>query len=198
MAKLRHLGMKERPNGSALSYGNTHRPWGMFRDLFYETVNRCKMSAPKNRKIQFRNKLLSLPSTTISLCLTLFPWAELGPTKGAVNLHPLLDHDGYFPACAYISNGKKHDVTIARKVSLPPGSIDTMGRGYDDYKLFGSCTEAEVFFVTRMKKNAGYTVVEENTIPTTDNVLQDQRAQFNGFYTQKTAPYPAQRSGLGH
>ena len=153
MGKLRHLGMKESPKKSTLSYANAHRPCEMFRDLFYETVNRCKMAAPKNRKFRFKNKLLSLDSTTIALCLALFPWAEFRRTKGAVKLHLLLDHDGYFPAYAYISNGKKHDVTIARKFPLPPGSIVTMDRGYNDYKLFASWTQERVFFVTRMKDN---------------------------------------------
>jgi hypothetical protein len=193
MGKLRHLGMKEPPNKSTLSYANTHRPWEMFRDLFYETVNRCKMAAPKNRKFRFKNKLLSLDSTTITLCLALFPWAEFRRTKGAVKLHLLLDHDGYFPAYAYISNGKKHDVTIARKVPLPPGSIVTMDRGYNDYKLFASWTEEGVFFVTRMKNNADFTVIGENTIPATGNVLRDQLVQFNGFYAQKKCPHILRR-----
>jgi len=193
MGKLRHLGMKQAPNKSTLSYANTHRPWEMFRDLFHETVNRCKMAAPKKRKFRFKNKLLSLDSTTISLCLALFPWAEFRRTKGAVKLHLLLDHDGYFPTYAYISNGKKHDVTIARKVPLPPGSIVTMDRGYNDYKLFGSWTKDGVFFVTRMKDNAEYTVVEENTIPITGNVLRDQLVQFNGFYAHKNCPHILRR-----
>jgi hypothetical protein len=193
MGKLRHLGMKEPPNKSTLSYANTHRPWEMFRDLFYETVNRCKMAAPKNRKFRFKNKLLSLDSTTIALCLTLFPWAEFRRTKGAVKLHLLLDHEGYFPTYAYISNGKKHDVTIARKVPLPPGSIVTMDRGYNDYKLFASWTEEGVFFVTRMKDNADYTVVEESTIPITGNVLRDQLVRFNGFYGHKNCPHILRR-----
>ena len=193
MGKLRHLGMKEPPKKSTLSYANTHRPWEMFRDLFYETVHRCKMAAPKNRKFRFKNKLLSLDSTTIALCLALFPWAEFRRTKGAVKLHLLLDHDGYFPAYAYISNGKKHDVTIARKIPLPPGSIVTMDRGYDDYKLFGSWTEQGVFFVTRMKNNADYMVVAENTIPITGNVLRDQLVRFNGFYAHKNCPHILRR-----
>jgi len=193
MGKLRHLGMKQAPNKSTLSYANAHRPWEMFRDLFYETVKRCKIAAPKNRKFRFKNKLLSLDSTTISLCLTLFPWAEFRRTKGAVKLHLLLDHDGYFPTYAYISNGKKHDVTIARKVPLPPGSIVTMDRGYNDYKLFGSWTKEGVFFVTRMKENAEYTVVEENTIPITGNVLRDQLVRFSGFYAHKNCPHVLRR-----
>jgi hypothetical protein len=188
MGKLRHLGMKDAPKKSTLSYANTHRPWEMFRDLFYATLDLCKGAAPKKGKFRFKNKLLSLDSTTIALCLSLFPWAEFRRTKGAVKLHLLLDHDGYFPTYAYISNGKKHDVTIARKVPLPPGSIVTMDRGYNDYKLFASWTENGIYFVTRMKDNADYTVVEERLIPITGNVLRDQLVQFNGFYAQKNCP----------
>ena len=193
MGKLRHLGMKEPPNKSTLSYANSHRPWQMFRSLFYETVGLCRMAAPKNRKFRFRNKLLSLDATTISLCLALFPWAEFRRTKGAVKLHLLLDHDGYFPSYAYISNGKKHDVTIARKVPLSPGSIVAMDRGYNDYKLFDSWTNEGIFFVTRMKENADYRVVEEKLIPLTGNVLQDQLIQFNGFYAQRDCPHILRR-----
>ena len=193
MGKLRHLGMKDAPKKSTLSYANAHRPWQMFRDLFYDTLKICRMAAPKNRKFRFKNKLLSLDSTTIALCLTLFPWAEFRRTKGAVKLHLLLDHDGYFPTYAYISNGKKHDVTIARKVSLPPGSIVAMDRGYNDYKLFGSWTENGLYFVTRMKDNADYTVVEYRTIPITGDVLSDQLIRFNGYYAQRNCPHILRR-----
>ena len=193
MGKLRHLGMKDAPKKSTLSYANAHRPWQMFRDLFYETLKTCKMSAPKNHKFRFKNKLLSLDSTTIALCLTLFPWAEFRRTKGAVKLHLLLDHDGYFPTYAYVSNGKKHDVTIARKISLPPGSIVAMDRGYNDYKLFASWTENGIYFVTRMKDNADYTVVEWRTIPITGDVLSDQLIRFNGYYAQKNCPHILRR-----
>ena len=134
-----------------------------------------------------------MDSTTIALCLSLFPWADFRRTKGAVKLHLLLDHDGYFPSYAYLSNGKKHDVTIARKISLPPRSIVTMDRGYNDYKLFGSWTKERIFFVTRMKENADYTVTEENLIPITGNVLRDQLILLNGFYAQKDCPHVLRR-----
>jgi hypothetical protein len=193
MGKLRHLGMKEAPKKSTLSYANAHRPWQMFRDLFYDTLQICRMSAPKNRKFRFKNKLLSLDSTTIALCLTLFPWAKFRRTKGAVKLHLLLDHDGYLPTYAYISNGKKHDVTIARKLSLPLGSIVAMDRGYNDYKLFASWTENGIYFVTRMKDNADFTVIEWKTIPITGDVLSDQLIRFNGYYAQRNCPHILRR-----
>jgi len=116
LGKLRHLGVKKAPNKSTLSYANAHRPWQMFQDLFYQTLDMCKLAGTGKHPFKFKNKLLSLDSSTISLCLSLFPWAKFRRTKGAVKLHWLLDHDGYLPTYAYISNGKKHDVTIARKV----------------------------------------------------------------------------------
>jgi len=193
MGKLRHLGMRNAPKKSTLSYANAHRSWEMFRDLFYKTMGICTMSAPKNRKFRFKNKLLSLDSSTIALCLSLFPWAEFRRTKGAVKLHLLLDHDGYFPVYAYVSNGKKHDVTIAKKISLPPSSIVAMDRGYNDYRLFASWTENGIYFVTRMKGNASYQVVEENLIPITGNVLSDQFIEFTGYYARKNCPHILRR-----
>jgi len=191
--KLRHLGMKEAPNKSTLSYANAHRPWEMFRDLFYESLKFCKMSATKNRKFRFKNKLLSLDSTVIALCLSLFPWAEFRRTKGAVKLHLLLDHDGYFPTYACISEGRKHDVTIARKLSFPKGSIVVMDRGYTDYSLFASWTENGIYFVTRMKDNADFTVVEEKDTPPVITVLSDQFIEFNGYYARKKCPHVLRR-----
>ena len=193
IGKLRHLGLKDAPKKSTLSYANAHRPWEMFRDLFYATLTTCKSAAPGKHKFRFKNKLLSLDSSTISLCLSLFPWAKFRRTKGAVKLHLLLDHDGYLPTYAYISNGKKHDVTVARKVPLAPGSIIAMDRGYNDYKLFNSWTENGIFFVTRLKENADYEVVEERTVPRNRNILADQFIRFTGFYAQKNCPHTLRR-----
>jgi len=193
IGKLRHLGLKDAPKKSTLSYANAHRPWEMFRDLFYAMLTTCKSAAPGKHKFRFKNKLLSLDSSTISLCLSLFPWAKFRRTKGAVKLHLLLDHDGYLPTYAYISNGKKHDVTVARKVPLAPGSIIAMDRGYNDYKLFNSWTENGIFFVTRLKENADYEVVEERTVPRNRNILADQFIRFTGFYAKKNCPHTLRR-----
>lgn len=193
IGKLRHLGLKDAPKKSTLSYANAHRPWEMFRDLFYATLRTCKSAAPGQHRFRFKNKLLSLDSSTISLCLSLFPWAKFRRTKGAVKLHLLLDHDGYLPTYAYISNGKKHDVTVARKVPLAPGSIVAMDRGYNDYKLFASWTESGIFFVTRLKENADYEVVEERIVPRNRNILADQFIRFTGFYAQKNCPHALRR-----
>jgi hypothetical protein len=189
VGKLRHLGVKKAPNKSTLSYANAHRPWQMFQELFYQTLDICKLAGTGKHRFKFKNKLLSLDSSTISLCLSLFPWAKFRRTKGAVKLHLLLDHDGYLPSYVYISSGKKHDVTIARKVPLSPYSIVTMDRGYNDYSLFAHWTQNHIFFVTRLKDNADYTVVEERTVPQNRNILSDQLIQFSGQTARKKCPH---------
>jgi hypothetical protein len=191
--KMKHLGMKNAPNKSTLSYANSHRPWQLFQDLFYDTLDMCKMAAPGKHKFRFKNKLLSLDSTTISLCLNMFPWAEFRRTKGAVKLHLLLDHDGYLPDYAYISNGKKHDVAIARHISLSPGSIITMDRAYNDYRLFSSWSKNGIYFVTRLKSNADYRVIQDFEVPQNRNILSDQLIQFTGQLAQKQCPHPMRR-----
>lgn len=193
LGKMRHLGMKTAPNKSTLSYANAHRPWQMYRDLFYDTLQLCRSAAPGKHKFRFKNKLLTLDSTTISLCLNMFPWAKFRTTKGAAKLHLLLDHDGYLPTYAYISNGKKHDINVARNISFSAGSIVAIDRGYTDYSLYGDWTRSGVYFVTRLKDNADYKVIDEFKTPPNRNILSDQLIVFTGYYTQKHCPYPLRK-----
>jgi len=193
LGKLRHLGMAKGPNKSTLSYANAHRPWQMYQDLFYQTLDWTRHQMSGRHKFRFKNKLMSLDSTTISLCLSLFPWARYRRTKGAVKLHLLLDHDGYLPTFALISDGKKHDVTVARQLSFAPGSIVVVDRGYTDYRLFARWTQDGVFFVTRMKDNASYRVVEQREVPMHRNILSDERIEFTGYYSQRDCPHVLRR-----
>lgn len=194
LGKLRHLGIKTAPNKSTLSYANAHRPWQMYRDLFYQTLAFCQQSAPgRAKKFRFKNKLLTLDSTTISLCLSLFPWARFRRTKGAVKLHLLLDHDGYLPTYAYISDGKKHDVKVARNLSLAPGSIIAVDRAYTDYRLFADWTDNDVYFVSRLKANADYRVLEKRPVPVNRNILADELIVFTGYYAARDCPYVMRR-----
>jgi hypothetical protein len=192
--KLLHLGLKSAPKKSTLSYANAHRPWQLFQDLFYETLHWCQLAAPgKIKKFRFKNKLLSMDSSTISLCLSLFPWAKFRRTKGAVKLHLLLDHDGYLPSFAHLTEGKKPDVHIARLVSLAPGSIIVMDRGYNDYKLYGRWTREGVYFVTRLKDNADYIVLEQHPVLAHKHILSDETIFFAAAKAQKNCPFPLRR-----
>jgi len=165
----------------------------MFQDIFYDTLEVCRQAGPGKHKFRFKNKLLSLDSSTISLCLSLFPWAKFRRTKGAVKLHLLLDHDGYLPTFALVSNGSRHDVTYARKVPLAPGSIVAMDRGYNDYKLFAYWTNAGIHFVTRLKENADYQVICQQKLPKNRNILADELIVFTGYRAQKNCPHTLRR-----
>ena len=101
--KLSHLGLRAAPAKSTLSYANAHRPWQLYQHTFFHMRDFCRSESPgKKKKFRFKNKLLSLDSTTIDLCLSLFPWANFRQTKGAIKLHLLLDHDGYLPDFAVL------------------------------------------------------------------------------------------------
>jgi len=193
MGKMRHLGISDAPRKSTLSYANKNRSWKLFRDLFYDTFDFCQKASPGKHKFRFKNKLLSLDSTTISLCLNLFPWAKFRRTKGAVKLHLLLDHDGYLPSYAYISDGKKHESRFARKFPLAPGSIVTMDKGYTDYSLYAYWTAEKIYFVTRLKDNASYEVVETRELPVNRNILSDELIIFTGYSARKDCPIPLRR-----
>jgi len=187
--KLNHLGLRNAPAKSTLSYANAHRPHELFVNLFFQILGICHEESPgKKKKFRFKNKLLSLDSTTIDLCLSLFPWADFRQTKGAVKLHLLLDHDGYLPEFALITDGKHHDVTMARDFNLPVGSIIAVDKGYCDFDLFAQWNHSGVFFVTRLKDNAAYKVVVDYSVPLHSNVLKDQLIRLTG--PQTSLKYP--------
>jgi len=119
----------------------------------------------------------------------MFPWADFRTTKGAVKLHLLLDHDGYLPVFAHITEGSVHEVTIARMLQLPVGSIVVIDRGYNDYALYGSWTADSVFFVTRMKEGAVYRVIKRRQLPQNRNVLSDEIIQLTGVGADEKCPF---------
>lgn len=194
LGKVKHLGLQGAPNKSTLSYANSHRPWELYRDLFYQTLDVCRQASMDiRRKFRFKNKLLSLDSTTISLCLSLFPWADFRRTKGGVKLHLLLDHDGYLPTFAIIGKGRLHESQMASQVPLAKGSIVAMDRGYNDYQLFGTWTKQEIYFVTRMKSSAVYRVLMQYDLPKKSNILSDEIIRLEGLGADKKCPYLLRR-----
>ena len=173
--KLRHLGVSEPPKRSTLAYANAHRPWELYRSVFYDVLEHCQREAAgKKRKFRFKHKLLSIDSTTIALSLSMFDWAQYKRSKGAVKLHLVLDHDGYLPQYAVISDGKEADISAARKMSFAPGTMLVFDRGYADYEWWLKLTQQQVYFVTRLKDKADYEVVEQPAVPQKGNVLKDE------------------------
>ena len=193
LGKMKHLGIESAPKRATLSYANEHRPWELYQKVFYQLLDKCKVLAEGRTKFRFKNKLLSMDATTIELCASLFDWAKFRQTKGAVKLHLLLDHEGYLPVFAHITEGKVHEVNIAKGLTFPKGTIIAMDRGYVDYDLFSKWIEEDVYFVTRQKGNAKYDVIEERAVPMNRNILKDQIIEFTGYYSKKKCPYQLRR-----
>lgn len=186
--KARHLGLQKAPKRSTLSYANEHRPWQLYEKIFYQLLDRCRQLDFGKRRFRFKSKLFSLDATVIELCASLFDWARFRQTKGAVKLHLLLDHDGYLPVFAHITEGKVHEVNVARTMTFSPGSIVVIDKGYVDYELFWRWTGGGVFFVTRQKDNARYRVLEDMPVPRNRNILRDQMIKLQGFYSHQKYP----------
>jgi len=179
--KLKHLGIPVAPKRSTLAYANEHRPWQLYQAVFEQLLERarqvvCAQGGPK--KFRFKNKLMSLDGSIIDLSVSLFDWAKFRRTKGAIKLHLLLDHDGYLPSFAVVTEGKMSELKVARSLQFEPGTILVIDRGYIDYGWFARLTRQEVWFVTRMKENAAYVVKEEFAVPQNRNVLKDQLIYF--------------------
>jgi hypothetical protein len=191
---LVHLGMKTAPKRSTLAYANEHRSWELYRQMFFYILDHCqKAAARQGRKFRFKHKLYSLDSTTISLCAAVFPWAKYRQTKGAVKLHLRLDHDGYLPDFAYIREGKEHDHQSLGAFHFRPDSIYVFDRGYTDYQWYSRLCEDQVYFVTRLKDNADYEVVERTDTSHHKNIRCDQVIELKGYYASKACPFPLRR-----
>jgi hypothetical protein len=187
LGKLKHLGVDAAPSRSTLSYANGHRTWQLYREIFYQLLVKCQGASPQ-KKFRFKNKLFSLDATLIELCVSIFDWAKYRRTKGAVKLHLLLDHDGYLPVFAHVTEGRLQEVKMAKALMFPSGSIVVMDRGYVDYRMFSTWTAEGVYFVTRLKDNAKFSVVQMNSVPANRNILSDQVIKFENFPSRRKCP----------
>jgi Domain of unknown function (DUF4372)/Transposase DDE domain len=190
--KLSHLGI-EAPKRSSLAYANQHRPWQLYQEVFFALLERCRADGPYPKKFRFKNKLVSLDSTVIDLCIEMFDWAKFRRTKGAIKLHLVLDHDGYLPSFGVVTEGKTSDVKVAHMLRFEPGTVVVDDRGYNDYRLFAKWTDEGIYFVTRMKSNTVYEVVKAHPIPQHRNILADQTIRLTGTDASKKCPHLLRR-----
>ena len=178
---LSHMGIERTPTKSTLAYANEHRPWQIYKDMFESMVAEIQPKISRKSKPRgYKGKLFSVDSTTIDLCLSVFPWAKFHHKKGAVKIHTLLDHDGLLPVFADATTGRVHDSKAFRAMFhdhphlFPSGSVVAMDRAYVDYELFGEMTKRDVWFVTRLKSNAVFKVVETYTPPQNSSIISDE------------------------
>jgi Transposase DDE domain/Domain of unknown function (DUF4372) len=173
--KLRHLGVDRAPSRSTLAYANQHRPWKVYQSVFEGTLALCQAEAKdKKRKFRFKHPLLTLDSTVIPVCVSMFEWATYVKTKGAVKLHLVLDNSNFLPQYAVLSEGRTGDVTVARKMTFSAGTMLVFDRGYEDHAWWRKLTAGGVHFVSRLKDSTAYGIVQERAVPADSAVLRDE------------------------
>ena len=181
--KLNHIGLKQPPKKSTISYANKHRNPDVFKETFFNLLYQMQhqQGLVPQHKFKFKNKLYSLDASIIQLCIKSFDWAHYRTHKGAVKLHLMLDHDGCLPVFANLTDGKKHEVKIAQEMTFPKGAIIAMDRGYNGYNLFNRLSNDGVFFVTRIKQNARYKELKNQPLPCNKrHLLEDVMIQIKG------------------
>lgn len=191
--RLYHLGSAKLTR-SNLSRINEDKPYALYEALAGKLLNRCQRMAP-GHKFRFKNPLYSLDASTIDLCLSVFPWASFRSTKGAIKLHVGLNHDGYLPEFVTITEGKTSDVEMVRTLTFPSGSIVVVDRGYNDYDWYNQLTEKGVFFVTRLKANAQYRVINRQPVLKNKGMTSDQTIRLTSIQAAKKCPSRLRRVG---
>lgn len=172
--KLRHLGVESAPRRSTLSYANEHRPWQLYQSVFEQLYSKCRGELDRahkrgcKRRFRFQHRLMSVDASLVFLLAKAFDWPQYHRGKGALKLHLALDHDGFLPRMAVISDANKPEVTVAREWSFPRGTTLLFDKGFTDYAWFDKLTDDGVKFITRMRKDAHYeTLCEAEPEPDT-------------------------------
>ena len=176
------------PARSTLAYANTHRNWELFQQVFYQLYESCRRDLGMKTKFRFKNPLLSIDSTHISLCSEMFPWATYSRQKGAVKLHFTLDHAGYLPAAMVIATGKISELFVARRRRWEAGTILLFDRGYIDFGWFNQLTMDGVWFITRVRADMQYAVLRSERTETKGQVIRDEIIQIQGRRRKKKYP----------
>ena len=176
------------PARSTLAYANTHRNWELFQQVFNQLYESCRRDLGMKTKFRFKNPLLSIDSTHISLCSEMFPWATYSRQKGAVKLHFTLDHAGYLPAAMVIATGKISELFVARRRRWEAGTILLFDRGYIDFGWFNQLTMDGVWFITRVRADMQYAVLRSERTETKGQVIRDEIIQIQGRRRKKKYP----------
>ena len=193
--KLYHLGLPA-VKRSTLADANAQRDYRIMEKLFYHLLDRCQQIAPKH-KFRFKNPAYSFDSSTIDLCLELFPWAKFRTTKGAIKLHCQLDLRGHIPSFVVITDGKCSDIRAARIfLELIPDSIYIIDRAYIDFNWFRQIDDEKAFFVTRAKDNLQYEVTGQQKLPLKKGLLLDKTIRLSGFYSKEKYDQPLRLIGF--
>jgi hypothetical protein len=192
--KLYHAGFRGKVSRSTLADANRAHDWHIFADFAQVLIGRARMLYAKEPfGVELEQTVYALDSTTIDLCLSLFPWARFRRRKGAVKLHTLLDLRGNIPCFVSISHGKIHDVTVLDHLPIEPGAFYIIDRGYVDFQRLYRITMSLAFFVTRAKRGLDFTRRARRRVDKTTGLRSDQTIVLAGPKTSRLYPAPLRR-----
>jgi transposase len=188
-SKLYHMGFREPVRRSTLADANESRDWRIYADLAQRLIVQArKLYATEDLGLDLDNTVYALDSTTIDLCLSVFPWAHFRTTKAAVKMHTLIDLRGNIPSFIHISDGKMADVHALDLLLPEPGAIYVMDRGYVDFARLHSMHRAGAFFVTRSKSNMNAHRVYSEATDRTTGIICDQSIALDSYYSSQHYP----------
>jgi hypothetical protein len=193
-SKRYHAGIRGPVRRSTLADANENRDWRIYADFAQVLIAAArKLYAQDEFGVALKQTAYALDSTTIDLCLALFPWARFRRRKGAVKLHTLLDLRGGIPCFIHVSHGKMHDVTALDHLVIEPGAFYIMDRGYIDFARLHAFTQNMAFFVTRSKKNLNFSRRDSRPVDRTTGLRSDQTIVLNGPKSSQEYPEPLRR-----
>ena len=193
-AKLYHMGFRQPIRRSTLADANESRDWRIHADFAQRLIGQARaLYASEDLGLDLSNTVYALDSTTIDLCLAVFPWAHFRTTKAAVKMHTLLDLRGSIPSFIHVSDGKLHDVHALDLLVPEAGAIYVMDRGYVDFQRLYRFTTAAAFFVTRGKRNLDCTCRARRAVDKTTGLRSDQTIVLAGLKSSRSYPVPLRR-----
>ena len=193
-AKLYHMGMGSPIKRSTLADANERRDWRIYAEFAQRLITQArKLYAEEDLGLDLTNTVYALDSTTIDLCLSLFPWAPFRSTKAAVKMHTLLDLRGNIPSFIHVSDGKVHDVNVLDLMIPEPAAIYIMDRAYLDFERLFTLHDSGAFFVTRAKANSDLRRIYSAPSDRAQGIICDQTVALSGFYSQKRYPHHLRR-----
>jgi hypothetical protein len=192
--KLYHMGFRGQVSRNTLANANQVRDWRIYADFAQVLIRIARtLYANEDFGLNLQEAVYALDSTTIDLCLTLFPWAKFRKRKGAVKLHTLLDLRGSIPTLIYITHGKIHDIKILDHLLIEPGAIYLMDRGYLDFARLYKIHQSMGFFVTRTKRNFNFKRLYSHPVDKSSGLQCDQTIVVINFYAKKDYPEKLRR-----
>jgi hypothetical protein len=188
--KLYHSGFRAKIRKSTMADANESRDWRIFADFAQVLIPEARSLYQNDNdfKVEINNMVYALDSTSIELCLSLFPWAKFREHKGAVKAHTVLDLRGSIPTIIKLTDGLCHDVNILDELEYEPGAFYIMDRGYVDFKRLFRIHKSGAFFVTRAKRGFDFVRIDSRKVNKKTGLICDQTIRANGFYTSKDYP----------